>query len=83
MKPSDPIRFFGSATAVARLCEVSTAAVSNWGRRGWIPYDKQCLLELEASRVGKKRYPKANRGHVPRRADQKQRIERASASDRA
>jgi hypothetical protein len=67
MKPSDPVQFFGSATAVARLCEVSTSAISNWRRRGWIPYDKQCLLELEASKRGKKRYPKASRFDVPYR----------------
>lgn len=64
MKPSDPISFFGGVTAVAEVVGVTTAAVCNWVRRGWIPYDKQCLLELEAAKSGKKRYPKARREDV-------------------
>ena len=54
MTPKQPIRVFGSRAAVAALCRTTEAAVAQWDKRGGIPYDKQCLLELEAIRLGKR-----------------------------
>lgn len=69
MTPSEAIEFFGSATEVARICDVSLAAVYNWGKRGGIPYDKQCQIQIEAEKLaaqrGRKRYPTANRKDAP------------------
>lgn len=60
------IDFFGSRSQVAGVCEVTPTAIYHWDRQGWIPYDKQCLLELEARRAKKrgKRIPIAKREHA-------------------
>jgi hypothetical protein len=68
MKPSDPVRFFGSVRAVADICDVTAAAVYKWLRQGAIPYDKQCLIQLEAAKVkGKRGYPVASKKDAPER----------------
>lgn len=70
MKPSEPIEFFGSVNALAVVCDVTDAAVYKWLRQGWIPYDKQCLIQLEAAKVkGKKPVPKASKDDVLDRED--------------
>ena len=46
---------FGSRAAVAEACDVTKAAVSLWFKRGGIPYDKQCLLQVESERRKLKR----------------------------
>lgn len=66
MLPDEAIEFFGSRNALAEVCDVSPTAVHHWVRKGWIPYDKQCLIQLEAGRVRtKKRRPVASKKDIP------------------
>lgn len=41
---------FGGLQAVASACDVTPTAVYYWIKNGGIPYDKQCLLQVEAER---------------------------------
>jgi hypothetical protein len=54
MTPTQAIEYFGSRTAVAEICNISETAVGYWVKQGWIHYDKQCLLEVEARRAPRK-----------------------------
>lgn len=56
---------FGSRAAIAEACDVTPTAVSYWIKKGGIPYDKQCLLQVEAERRNKRRIV-ANRKHDPK-----------------
>lgn len=64
--PDQAIDFFGSRSEVAGVCNVTPTAVYHWIRQGRIPYDKQCLIELEARRSRKRgrRVPIARREHA-------------------
>lgn len=71
MTPTEAIDFFGSRTELAAVCDVSQTAVHHWVRKGWIPYDKQCLIQLEAEKLKRRRgrgVPVASRSDIPRQA---------------
>jgi len=36
----------GSNTKLAEAIGINPAAVSNWKRRGFVPYDSQCRLQV-------------------------------------
>lgn len=55
MTPAEAIEYFGDRRAVAQVCKISEQAVSKWRRLGFIPYDKQCLLQVESERAPRKR----------------------------
>jgi DNA-binding transcriptional regulator YdaS (Cro superfamily) len=59
------LSIFGSRKAIAEVCDVTESAVAQWFKHGGIPYDKQCLLQVEAERVGKRRYI-ARKEHDPK-----------------
>jgi len=68
MTPSQPIDYFGSRNEVARICNVTKTAVYYWVKQGWIPYDKQCQIQVEAERLPKKkgkRLPVASKYDIP------------------
>ena len=68
MTPTQALDFFGSRRELAEVCEVTVTAVHHWVRKGWIPYDKQCLIQLEAQRKkNAKGVPMARRQDVPER----------------
>ena len=48
MTPNQAIKFHGSRAALASVCDVTVQAVYRWVRFGAIPYDKQCLIQVEA-----------------------------------
>lgn len=50
MTNEQAITVFGSQQAIAEVCDVTPMAVYYWIKKGGIPYDKQCLLEVEAGR---------------------------------
>lgn len=54
MTPMQAIDFFGDRNKVATVCDVTKTAVYYWVKQGWIPYDKQCLLQVEADRLPQK-----------------------------
>lgn len=66
MTPQQPIKVFGSKDKVAEICDITPTGVSMWAKRGGIPYDKQCLLEVEARRRGK-RGLLADKRHAPKK----------------
>ena len=69
MTPQDAITFFGSRKQVAQVCRVTDTAIHHWVKQGWIPYDKQCLLQIEAERSGKKgRRLIATRSDMPQKS---------------
>lgn len=59
MRPQEPIDFFGSRGKLADTLGVTETAVGQWVRQGWIPYDRQCHIQVEsqklprAERIGK------------------------------
>ena len=53
MKPSQAVDFFGDRTELARICNVTATAVHHWIKQGWMPYDKQCLVQVESERSTK------------------------------
>lgn len=59
---------FGSQGAIADVCGITTTAVYYWFKNGGIPYDKQCLLQVEAERRKLRRLI-ASRKHDPRYVD--------------
>lgn len=69
--PEQAIEFFGSRSDVADVCAVTPTAVYHWVSQGWIPYDKQCLLQVEAERAPTKRGRRrivASRHDIPKKA---------------
>lgn len=54
MTPQQAIDYFGSRAEVARVCGITETAVGYWVKQGWIHYDKQCLLQVEAERNPRK-----------------------------
>lgn len=65
MTNDQAISIFGSRKAIAEVCDVTETAVSYWFKNGGIPYDKQCLLQVEAERQGKRRII-ARKEHDPK-----------------
>jgi hypothetical protein len=55
MTPQDAIEYFGSRKELQKVCRVTPTAIHHWVKQGWIPYDKQCLLQIEAERSPRKR----------------------------
>jgi DNA-binding transcriptional regulator YdaS (Cro superfamily) len=51
MTPQQPIDFFGSRTKLAVALGVTETAVGQWVRQGWIPYDRQCHIQVESKRL--------------------------------
>ena len=53
-RPSDPleaaIRYFGTAASLARAIGVTTQAIGNWRRRGFVP--RASALEIEQATNG-------------------------------
>lgn len=53
-RPSDPleaaIRYFGTAASLARAIGVTTQAIGNWRRRGFVP--RASALEIELATDG-------------------------------
>lgn len=43
-----------SLQEVAKRLKVTSAAIYFWGKQGWIPYDRQCHIQLELPRSGLK-----------------------------
>ena len=68
MTPQQAVAFFRSRSALAKACKVTLAAVYNWHQRGWIPFDRQCEIQLaaqaEAVRRRRKTFPLASREDV-------------------
>lgn len=52
--PTQAVDFFETRGKLARICNVTEAAVSHWMKQGWLPYDKQCLVQVESERSTKK-----------------------------
>lgn len=52
--PFQAIEYFGSRSELATVCDVTDTAVYHWVTQGWIPYDKQCLIQVEAERAPRK-----------------------------
>ncbi len=52
MKPQQAIDQFGGRGALAGVLGVSEAAVHLWVKQGWIPYDRQCHIQVESARAG-------------------------------
>lgn len=65
MTNEQAISAFGSRVAIAAVCDVTPTAVAYWIKNGGIPYDKQCLLQVEAERRGKRRIV-AKKVHDPK-----------------
>lgn len=66
--PSQALNFFGDRDRIRVLCKVTRTAVYHWIKQGWIPYDKQCLLQVEAERMPRrngKRCPVASWHDIP------------------
>lgn len=65
--PSQAIDYFGTRADVSAVCQVTETAVYHWVKQGWIPYDKQCLLQVESERNPKKgkRRIVASRSDIP------------------
>lgn len=68
--PSQAIDYFGTRTDVATVADVTETAVYHWVKQGWIPYDKQCLLQIESERkpMNGKRRIVAKRHDIPAKA---------------
>lgn len=49
MTPEEAISHYGSQAAVARACDVTDSAVYLWVKQGFIPYDKQCQIQVDSS----------------------------------
>lgn len=54
MVPQQAIDYFGSRGELAQVCAVTETAVGYWVKQGWIPYDKQCQIQVESERAPKK-----------------------------
>ena len=54
MKPSQAVDFFGDRGQLALICNVTPTAIHHWVKQGWMPYDKQCLVQVESERSVKK-----------------------------
>lgn len=52
--PNQAINFFGDRNELAKICNVTPTAVHHWVKQGWMPYDKQCLVQVESERSSKK-----------------------------
>ena len=39
------VRYYGTASNVARALGISRQAISKWGKRGHVPYEAQLLIE--------------------------------------
>ena len=68
MYPIQAAEFFGSRKALAEVCGVSQTAVYHWFKQGWIPYDKQCLLQVEADRTKRSHALIARKKHADKKA---------------
>lgn len=64
MYPLQAAEFFGSRKALAEVCGVSQTAVYHWFKQGSIPFDKQCLIQIEADRAGRKHRLIARKDHA-------------------
>jgi hypothetical protein len=56
MTPQQAIDYYGSRGALAKTCDVTDAAIYLWVKQGFIPYDKQCQIQVDTQRAagGKK-----------------------------
>lgn len=48
MNLHEALAHYGSQAAIARACEISDAAVHQWFKQGFIPYPRQCELQIES-----------------------------------
>lgn len=55
MTPIQAISFFEGRAGLASVCKVTETAVHYWVRQGFIPYDKQCLIQVEAERLPRRK----------------------------
>lgn len=51
MRPQQAIDFFGNRGVLAGALGVTETAVGQWVRQGWIPYDRQCHIQIESKRL--------------------------------
>lgn len=50
MTPQQAIDHYGSRGALATSCDVTEAAIYLWVKQGFIPYDKQCQIQVDTQR---------------------------------
>lgn len=50
MTPQQAIDHYGSRGALATSCDVTEAAIYLWVKQGFIPYDKQCQIQIDTQR---------------------------------
>lgn len=50
MRPQEPIDFFGGRLALGKVLGVTDTAVGYWVKQGWIPYDRQCQIQVESQK---------------------------------
>jgi len=48
MTPAQAIEYYCSRGALAKACGVTEAAVYLWVKRGAIPYDRQCQIQVDS-----------------------------------
>lgn len=49
MRPLEAVEYYGSQAAMARRLDVSDSAVGQWVRQGFIPFDRQCQIQIDSA----------------------------------
>lgn len=57
MTPQQAIDYYGSRRALADTCDVTEAAIYLWVKQGFIPYDKQCQIQVDTQRSASGKKP--------------------------
>lgn len=55
MKLEELRQHYGNWTQVSLQLKISYSALTYWRNQGFIPYDKQCLIEVETNELFKAR----------------------------
>jgi hypothetical protein len=59
MRPQPAIEFFGSRGELAGVLGVTDTTIGYWVKRDWIPYDRQCQIQVESQK------PEYAKGRAP------------------
>jgi len=54
MKINDAIKYFGNQSQLAKSINIDRQEVNRWVQRGYIPYNKQIIIEKESNNVLKR-----------------------------
>lgn len=50
MLPQQAVDYYGTRSALARVCRVTDTAVGQWLKQGWMPFDKQETVEHDSKK---------------------------------